>query len=177
MALLWTAGQTAIGQTTAAEQGAVGRNAPTAQPAVAGQPPPVANTGTTVELTVVGGPDLNPNSQSRPSPVVVRLFDLSATASFKAADFETLFEHPGDTLKKDIAAQEELVLRPGDIQQRDHSLPPNVVAVGIAAGFRDLEKTVWHLAVPIKPGQRNFVLLALDNNKIRVENIDAGRSD
>ena len=131
---------------------------------------------TPVELTVVGGPELNPNAQGRASPVLVRVFDLAAAKTFESADYEALFEHPGDVLKHDLIAQEEFVLRPGDIQQRNRSLQPQVRALGVAAGFRDLEHAVWHLAVPVKPGQRNFLLIDLDRDRIRLETVDPGQS-
>jgi type VI secretion system protein VasD len=129
-----------------------------------------------VELTVVGGPELNPNAQGRASPVVVRIFDLSTTQSFESADFEALFEHAGEVLKHDLVAQEEFVLRPGDIQQHNRSVQPQVQALGVAAGFRDLEHAVWRLTVPVKPGQRNFLLIDLDQDRIRLVTVDPGQS-
>jgi len=129
---------------------------------------------TPVELTVVGGPELNPNAQGRASPVLVRVFDLAAAKTFESADYEALFEHPGDVLKHDLIAQEEFVLRPGDIQQHDRSLQPQVQALGVAAGFRDLEHAVWRLTVPIRRGRRNFLLIDLDRDRIRLVTVDPG---
>ena len=134
------------------------------------QPAPEGG-ATTVELTLVGGPELNPNSQGRPSPVVVRIFDLIAPNAFEAADFATLFEHP-ESLKRDLLAQEELVLRPGDVQERNRDLKANVRNLGVAVAFRDMDRAVWRLTVPVKPGRRNFLLLHLDQNKIRLETIE-----
>ncbi|MBS0422444.1 MAG: type VI secretion system lipoprotein TssJ [Proteobacteria bacterium] len=128
---------------------------------------------TTVELTIVGGPGVNPNSQGRASPVVVRIFDLTSTAAFDGADYQNLFEHPGDALKHDIASQEELVVRAGEINQRNHSLPPAVVAIGIAAAFRNLEQATWRVSIPVKVGRLNFLLIDLDQDKIRVEALDS----
>jgi type VI secretion system protein VasD len=136
----------------------------------------VAAGGTTpVELTVVGGPTLNLNAQGRPSPVVVRIFDLGAAAAFEAADYTALFEHPGDALKTDLLAQEEFVLRPGDIQQHNRDLQPGVQVLGVAAAFRDMPHAVWHLTVPLTPGRRNFLLVDLDRNTIRLMPVDQGQ--
>ena len=131
---------------------------------------------TTLELTIVGGAGLNPNAQGRASPVEVRIFDLSATQAFQAAPFDALLDHAGESLKKDISAQEELVLRPGAIEERSRSLSATTVAIGIAAGFRELEHGTWHLAVALKPGRHNFVLIDLDRNEIRVETLDSDQS-
>jgi type VI secretion system protein VasD len=131
---------------------------------------------TSVELTVVGGPDLNPNTQGRASPVVVRIFDLTTSGGFESADYQALFEHASDALKQDLVAQDEFVLRPGDIQERNRSLQPQVQVLGVAAAFRDQTQAVWHLTVPLRPGRRNFLLIDLDRNTIRLMPVDSGQS-
>jgi type VI secretion system protein VasD len=145
-----------------------------AAPVAAADPAPAA-AATVVELTVVGGPDINPNAAGRASPVVVRIFDLATAGSFEAAGYAALFEQPDADLKRAIVAQEEFVLRPGDIQEHDRTLPPQVVTLGVAAAFRDLEHAQWRLTIPVKPGRRNFLLIHLDHNSIRVDPVDAGR--
>ena len=140
-------------------------------PAPAMAEPAPGGESTTVELTVVGGPALNPNTEGRASPVIVRIFDLAATHAFDGADYAALFEQPGDELKRDIAAQEEFVLRPGDIQQHDRNLQPQIQALGVAAAFRDLDHSLWRLTIPVKPGRRNFLLIHLDHDTIRVETV------
>jgi type VI secretion system protein VasD len=127
---------------------------------------------TSVELTVVGGPDLNPNVEGRASPVVVRIFDLATVPAFETADFATLFEKV-ETLKGAVLRVDELVLRPGDIQERNRDLKAEVHALGVAAAFRVLDGAVWHLTVPLQAGRRNFLLVHLDRNRIRLETIDS----
>ncbi len=128
---------------------------------------------TAVELTLVAGPDVNPNAQGRPSPVVVRLFDLGATQAFDGATFQTLFDRPADSLRRDLLAMEEIVLRPGDIQERNRDLKADVRALGVAAAFRDMQGAIWRVTVPVRPGRRNFLLVHVDRNRIRLETIDA----
>jgi type VI secretion system protein VasD len=139
---------------------------------VAAGEPTAASATTSVELTVVGGPDLNPNGEGRASPVVVRIFDLAAVPRFEAADYATLFEKV-ETLKGTVLALDELMLRPGDIQERNRDLQSNVRALGVAAGFRQLDGAVWHLTIPLQVGRRNFLLVHLDRNRIRFETIDS----
>jgi type VI secretion system protein VasD len=138
---------------------------------VAAAESPASSTATSVELTVVGGPDLNPNAEGRASPVVVRIFDLATVPRFEAADYATLFEKV-ETLKGTVLALDELVLRPGDIQERNRELKSEVRALGVAAAFRVLDGAVWHLTVPLQAGRRNFLLIHLDRNRIRLETID-----
>jgi type VI secretion system protein VasD len=138
-----------------------------AEPVAAGEPTPV-------ELTVVGGAELNPNSAGRASPVVMRIFDLTAAPLFAAAEFQALFDQPADVLKDSLVAQEEFVVRPGDIQTHNRLVQPQVRLLGVVAAFRDLEHGVWRLSVPITVGRRNFLIIDLDRNTIRVETVDSG---
>jgi type VI secretion system protein VasD len=135
-----------------------------------------AAVATPLELTIVGGPGMNPNAQGRASPVVVRIFDLKAVKAFEAADYPALFERPGEALKDDLVAQEEFVLRPGEIRHRDRILGPQVQALGVAAAFREMATANWHLTVPVTPGRRNLLLIDLDADKIRLPAVDPGRS-
>ncbi len=127
---------------------------------------------TPVELTVVGGPALNPNSQGRASPVVVRIFELGATQIFESTEFAALFEHAEEALKADLLKQEEFVLHPGEIQQHNRDLGPQVRALGVVAAFRDLGQSVWRLTVLSKPGRRQFLLIGVDGTTIRLVPID-----
>lgn len=125
-------------------------------------------TGTAVELTLVGGPALNPNVEGQPAPVEVRIFQLAAPRAFEAADFATLFRPPQSAPQAEVLAQDDFMLRPGQIHEHHQSLGAAVQALGVAAAFRDLEHAVWHVTVPLKPNRLNLVLIDLDRNTIRV---------
>jgi len=132
-----------------------------------------ADAGTAVELTIVGGPALNPNAQGRAAPVLVRIFELRRTDVFAAADYDLLFgEHTGTARAGDPVAADEFILRPGDIQHRDRTVAPAVQALGIAAAFRELDHAAWRLLVPLRPGERNLLLIDLDHGTIRQANLE-----
>jgi len=131
---------------------------------------PVA--GTTVELTLVGGSALNPNAQGQPSPVEVRIFQLSTPRAFEAGDFATLFRTPQGPTQADVLEQDDFMLRPGEIHEHKRNLGPAVQALGVAAAFRDLEQAVWHVTVPLKPNRLNLILIDVDRNTIRLMDRD-----
>lgn len=126
-----------------------------------------------VELTIVGGTQLNPNAQGRASPVVVRVFELTSASAFDAADFAAIFDHPSDALSRQIVKQEEMILRPGDIQKHDRELSSQVALLGIAAAFRDIDHAIWHVTVSVEPGRRNILLVDLDHDAIRLVPVES----
>jgi type VI secretion system protein VasD len=118
---------------------------------------------TTLELTLAAGNQLNPNAQRRPSPVVVRVFDLKTPAGFDAATYDGLFEHDRETLAADLVTRDDFTLNPGDGKKlAERKLAPETKVIGIAVGFRDLERAVWRASVPVKPNAKNRISVALD---------------
>ena len=69
---------------------------------------------TKLNLNLTASDQLNPDLNGRPSPIVVRLFELKHPVAFENADFFSLYEHAKESLAPDIVATEELELRPGE---------------------------------------------------------------
>jgi type VI secretion system protein VasD len=121
------------------------------------------DTEPTIEMTLAAGNQLNPNVQRRPSPVVVRVFDLKTPAGFEAANFDGLFERDRETLAAELVARDEFVLNPGEARKlADRKLAPETRVIGIAVAFRELERATWRTTVTLKPNARNRINVLLD---------------
>jgi type VI secretion system protein VasD len=117
---------------------------------------------TTLEMTLAAGSQLNPNAQRRPSPVVVRIFDLKTSASFDAANFDGLFEHDREVLGAELVARDEVVLNPGEGRKIERKLGPDTKVLGVAAAFRELDRASWRTTVAVKPNVKNRINVSLD---------------
>ena len=100
--------------------------APPAQPATA---PPSITIAAPVEakvkaiMTITAGADTNPDATGRPSPVVVRVYQLKTDASFNGADFFALFDDDQKVLGAELISRDEFVLTPAERQHhRRHRL-------------------------------------------------------
>lgn len=107
-------------------------------------PPPPA----VLELSLNAGPDQNPGPGGRPAPVAVRLYQLKAAAAFERADWYALAERERATLGEDAAGSEEIVLAPGEVRGITRQLKPGVQFVGVAAGFREIDRAGWRAVQP-----------------------------
>lgn len=159
------AGCTATRQTLADATGWVSKKLdptpppPPAPPATKAEPPPPPPKPVLVipdrelQLTIRAGNQLNPDSQDRPSPVVVRLYLLRAEISFAAADFFSLYERDAATLGADLLAREEVQLRPGRSVAITRSFPHDARFLGVVAAFRDIERSSWRAlsSLPVPP--------------------------
>ena len=122
---------------------------------------------TKLNLKLTASDQLNPDLNGRPSPIVIRLFELKHPVAFENADFFSLYERVKETLAADLVTTEELELRPGETVDLKLSLESASRYVGVLAAYRDLMDTQWHYTFQITPAQVTDVDLTLDQSGIR----------
>ncbi len=106
-------------------------------------PPPV------LELTIIGGANQNADSSGKPSPIALRLYELTGTGKFERADAFALIDRDKATLGGDSAVSEEFLIAPGETRPVTHALLPNAQFVGIIAVYRDIDRAVWRATAPV----------------------------
>lgn len=121
----------------------------------------------TLSATVVASAQVNPDARRRPSPVVVRVFELKAPTLFEQADFVSLFEKDQATLAAELVSREEFVLRPGESKPINKPLSPDTRFIGVMAAFRELERARWRAVVPVAVGKKNVMSIELDGIVIK----------
>ena len=117
-----------------------------------GPPKPAQVTG-----TIQASAQVNPSTHQRPSPLLVRVYELKSASAFNAADFMALYQRDQAELGADLLAKDEFVLTPGESRPYAKTLAPDTRFIGVIAAFRDLEHARWRSIVPIKPGQKQQV--------------------
>lgn len=126
--------------------------------ACASKPPPPS----TLSIKVSAGAKLNADNRGRPSPVVVRLYELKSVAEFNSADFLSLYEKDQQVLGAALVVRDELVVNPGESKTIDKLLDADARFIGVMASFRELEKARWRSAVTLVPAKNNVVTITLD---------------
>lgn len=124
------------------------------------------STVTKLNLTLIASDQLNPDLNGRPSPVVVRLFELKHPVAFENADFLSLYGRARETLSPDLISSEELELRPGETVQLKLSVTGKGRYVGVLAAYRDLPHVRWRYTLPITAQQLTEASLILDQDGI-----------
>lgn len=106
------------------------------------QPKPVE---TKAELTASA--DINPDSSGRPSPIVVRIYQLRGDTEFNNADFFALYEKDKETLGASLIGRDEKTLFPGQHLEIDLPLSGEARFVGAVAAYRDLGTSRWRAEI------------------------------
>jgi type VI secretion system protein VasD len=134
--------------------------APPAQPA-----PPRPSVA---ELSFVIDPNVNPDASGRPSPVIVRIYELKSLSAFNRADFFALYERDREQLGPDLVNRDELPLMPGASPQAITTLRSDTRYLGVIAAFRDIERAHWRASTPILVHQTTRMQIKLDRNEVAI---------
>ncbi|WP_435503463.1 type VI secretion system lipoprotein TssJ [Variovorax sp. RHLX14] len=98
---------------------------------------------TTLDITITAADDLNRDEKERASPVLVRLYELRSSARFEAADYFSLQSDDRIALSGDLLRSEEFILRPGEQKRIRRKSHPDIEAVALLVGYRELAQADW----------------------------------
>lgn len=126
-----------------------------------------------IGLEVASLPNVNPDSSSRPSPVIVKIYEMRNDMAFRQGDFQTLFMEPMKVLGADLVATDELTFVPGEARTIAYSPMPETRYVGILAGFRQMERARWRTTLPVEPEEDNLIRIELNDTSLLVIEPDA----
>jgi type VI secretion system protein VasD len=108
---------------------------------------PFAADPTSIDVQLVGAPQINPDSRKRPSPVVVRVYELKADK---------------DVLGTELVTRDEYVLRPGETKPLVRQTQPDTKYLAVLVGFRDMEKSRSRAVAVIEPNKVNRWLIKVE---------------
>jgi type VI secretion system protein VasD len=109
---------------------------------------------------------VNPSVSKRPSPLLVRVYQLKSATAFNNADFVSLYQRDQTELGAEMLGREEIILNPGDSRTLAKMAAPEMRFVGVLAAFRDLDHAKWRSVVAIEPGQKQRVTITAEELSI-----------
>ncbi len=107
----------------------------------------------TIEARLHADAALNPDINGRPSPLVVRLYELKSLSVFNTADFFNLFEQDVALLGDDLQMRDEFSFQPGEARSLERDLRIDTRYLGIVGAYRDIENARWRNSVEVEPGE------------------------
>jgi type VI secretion system protein VasD len=99
-------------------------------------------------MTLKAEAQINPDATGRPSPIVVRVYQLKSEEKFAAADFFALFDDDQKALGGDLLGREEAELTPGEAREMQFAVSRDAKFVGVMAAFRDIRNSRWRVIQP-----------------------------
>ena len=126
-------------------------------------PPPAP---TVVEVTLAASADVNPDARGRPSPIMVKFYELKSLTAFQAADFFTIFDRDKDILGSELTMRNEFSLAPNDRQVFTREPQAETKFIGVIAAYRDIDRAIWRASYEIPPNRTTPVNVRLDARRI-----------
>lgn len=117
------------------------------------EPPP-----TVIALKIAISAKANPDVNNRPSPIVIRLYELKSIGKYVEADFYALFDKYDSSLGGDLLDSEMFHLKPGDIHTLTKEVSPETKFIAVSAAYRDVDRAVWKDSISI-PAEKTTDLL------------------
>ena len=129
---------------------------------------PVQIFHTKIDAEIVAVDDLNPDINGRPSPLVVRIYELKDIDAFEHADFFTLYDEEATTLEGHLIVREEIELTPGEQGEIRRRLNEETKYLGIVAAYRDIDQARWRAVEPIIAKKTNALTIELGRHNVTI---------
>ncbi|MDX5408439.1 MAG: type VI secretion system lipoprotein TssJ [Chromatiaceae bacterium] len=119
--------------------------------------------------------DINPDAEGRPSPVIIKVYELASKTVFENQDFFALYDNPEAILRTDLLKKDELVFEPGQRSEYKMTLQPATKAVAVVAAYRDIEGARWRAVVDVKPTGYDDFYVYVDKLAVYIREHDLER--
>ena len=118
---------------------------------------------------IVSADDLiNPNPESQPSPVLLRIYELKQLTAFDQATFFQLLDNDTAVLGADMVAKREIEIKPGERQGFDRNTPVDTHYIGVVAGFREMDSATWRAHLEITPGPSGLIVVKVTAQTVSI---------
>lgn len=129
-------------------------------------PPPEP---TRVVLDIRTFEDINPNDQGRPSPLVLRIYQLRSEKEFSEAYFQDLFQNDQNVLKGVMIGREEIIVVPNEKRAVFYEPDKETQAIGILAAFRHFQLGEWRCITRVAPNEFGRFFVTIRGNRIDIK--------
>ena len=137
------------------------------KPVTVAEPPPKAPPST-VQLHMLVSEQANPDLNGRPSPIVIRIYELKSLGKFEEADFYKLFENYDSYLGPELTGTEQYHLKPGDVNIIKRTLSAETKYIGVLAAFRDTNQALWKDTIQLTDEKTTDILVFIEKLNISV---------
>lgn len=130
-----------------------------------------ADQPSTLGVTLLAEPDVNPNGSGEASPIELQLLWLAEDSKLLASDYDQLAAGPKEALGKNYIDHQEFTLLPGQYKY----IPPAKLDeqtryIGVIAHYADPDRAQWRKVIKVKStGEAYQLLIHLRQNEVQLQ--------
>lgn len=123
---------------------------------------------TNINAQIVASFDINPDINDRPSPLVVRIYELKSISAFNDADFFKLYDDEIATLGGDLLSRKEFELIPGEAREIIHNADEQSRFFAVVAAYRNIDQASWRASQVLKLNSKNSLIVKFDKQNVSI---------
>lgn len=130
-----------------------------------------------LSMTIHALPALNPDARGRPTPVLLRIYELRARDAFDRATFFELYDHDARVLGNAVLERAEIAVSPGETVPFVRPLDPATRAVAIMAAYERIDEAKWRASVMLGSPPAAELIATLDSSTVRLTGTTTVRAE
>lgn len=112
--------------------------------------------------------NLNPDNKGRPSPLVFRVYQMTADAQFRSLDFNTLYEQKASVLGADLRKLDETLILPGTSISYNLKVFKDTQFIGILAAYQNETASKPKLVFPYDGDEAKDLCIKVGSLKLEL---------
>ncbi|NOY73155.1 MAG: type VI secretion system lipoprotein TssJ [Gammaproteobacteria bacterium] len=118
------------------------------------------------KISISADEDVNFDLHNRPSPVQVKVYELSSRTTFDNLDFDGLFNHEEAQLRGELLSKTVFFLQPREHLKLKIELQNKTAFIAILAAYRDIDNSKWKHVYKVKSHGHYRHTITLGSNGI-----------
>jgi len=102
------------------------------------------------KISISADKNVNLDVDSRPSPVQVKIYELSSRTTFDNLDFDGLFNHPEAQLSDELLSKIVFFLQPNETLKHKIQMQKEASYIAVLAAYRDIDNVRWKHVYKVK---------------------------
>jgi len=124
---------------------------------------------TKIKAQILASHEINPDINNRPSPLVIRVYELNSAATFNNVGFFQLYDEEAATLGGDLIARQEFEISPGEGRELIFKPQENARVFAVLAAFRNIDQAMWRATTELKLNSTNTLIVKIGNQSITID--------
>lgn len=102
-------------------------------------------------LSIYASDNLNPDGNEKPSPIQLKVYELSSRTTFDNQDFAGLFNNGETLLSDELLSSKILIVQPREFLKHQINLQEKTKFIAILAAYRNIDEARWKHIYAVKP--------------------------
>ena len=124
---------------------------------------------TKISSQILASFDINPDANGRPSPLVVRIYELKSNNTFDNADFFKLYDEEEATLGGDLLTRKEFELSPGEGREIIYKAHDQARYFGVVAAYRNIDQARWRASTALELNKNNSLIVRMSKQTVTID--------